>query len=110
MTCKDCIHCSACMHSADAARHPLYTRPTDHETGYCADWEGVTALTNRAWLSKLSDKQLAGFLTYGLFCNSIKNPSYHGGVSINMIQRRNIDSVEAVYQWLKADQEFEVMK
>lgn len=67
-------------------------------------------MTNRAWLNKLSNKQLTGFLTYGLPCNSIENPSYYDWVSINLIRRRNIDSAEAVYQWLEADQEFEVMK
>lgn len=109
MSCKDCIHCSACMHAAEATRNPEYQR-TNYETGYCADWEGVTPLTNRAWLSKLSDKQLAGFFTYGLPVTLVDDSTHRGGISINQIQRRNIDSTEAVYQWLKADQEFEVMK
>lgn len=66
-------------------------------------------MTNRAWLSKLSDKQLAAFLTTGLPGTLVKLPLHYGGISINQILRRNIDSVEAVYNWLKEDQEFEVL-
>lgn len=109
MTCKDCIHNRACVHADEAARHPEHYRQTNYETGYCADWEGVTPLTNRAWLSKLSDKQLAAFLTTGLPGVLVEWQLCYGSISINQILRRNIDSVEAVYNWLKEDQEFEVL-
>lgn len=36
--CRNCIHCSACMHARAAALDPLNSRPFNKETGECADW------------------------------------------------------------------------
>nr|DAD78980.1 MAG TPA: zinc-ribbon domain protein [Siphoviridae sp. ctv4j104] len=38
MSCKDCIHCSACMHARTAALDPYQSRPFDKDTGDCSDW------------------------------------------------------------------------
>lgn len=38
MSCKDCIHCSACMHTRTATLDPYQSRPTNKDTGECSDW------------------------------------------------------------------------
>lgn len=38
MTCKNCIHCSACMHTRAATLDPYQSRPTNKDTGECSDW------------------------------------------------------------------------
>lgn len=38
MSCKDCIHCSACMHTRTATLDPYQSRPSDKDTGECSDW------------------------------------------------------------------------
>lgn len=38
MSCKDCIHCSACMHTRFATLDPYQSRPTNKDTGECSDW------------------------------------------------------------------------
>lgn len=38
MSCKDCIHCSACMHTRAATLDPYQSRPSNKDTGECADW------------------------------------------------------------------------
>lgn len=38
MSCKDCIHCNACMHTRTATLDPYQSRPTNKDTGECSDW------------------------------------------------------------------------
>lgn len=38
MSCKDCIHCKACMHTRTATLDPYQSRPSNKDTGECSDW------------------------------------------------------------------------
>lgn len=38
MSCKNCIHCSACMHTRTATLDPYQSRPSNKDTGECSDW------------------------------------------------------------------------
>lgn len=53
MTCKDCIHCSACMHTRTAALDPYQSRPTNKDTGECSDWftTDVQEVKHGRWLT-----------------------------------------------------------
>lgn len=72
--------------------------------------------TNREWLESLTDKELAEFLTCGLFVHDRR--MYEGDVpvkrdcvaSLNMVSLRYTQSHEGVRQWLGSEQEFEVIK
>lgn len=54
MSCKDCIHCSACMHTRTAALDPYQSRPFDKDTGECSDWltTDVQEVKHGYWIAK----------------------------------------------------------
>lgn len=109
-SCKDCIHCEACMHTRMSALDSLYSRPFDKETGDCADWKADYTGTNRAWLESLTNDQLADFLTHGLLLRIKAEPAFVNCYSIKAVLWRNTKSDEAVADWLSQNQEYEVVK
>ena len=73
MSCKDCIHCSACMHTRTATPDPYQSRPTNKDTGECSDWltTDVQEVKHGKWLH---DKKLEGIVIcsvckLGEFCD-----------------------------------------
>lgn len=108
-SCKNCIHCDACMHTRTAALEPLYSRPFDKDTGECSDWKGCYTGTNRAWLESLTNRQLADFLTHGLILRRKAEPTFIDCYSIKDILYRNTKSDDAVADWLSQNQEYEVV-
>ena len=72
--------------------------------------------TNRRWLESLTDKELAEFLTVGLYIHDRR--SYVGNVSVirdyvinlNDIKGRYTQTHTGLIEWLKSEQEFEVIK
>lgn len=38
MTCKDCVHYKACMHTRTAILDPYQACPSDKDTEECSDW------------------------------------------------------------------------
>ena len=38
MSCKNCIHCKACMHTRTATLDQYQSRPSNKDTGECSDW------------------------------------------------------------------------
>ena len=74
--------------------------------------EGII-MTNREWMQSLTDKELAYFLTLGLPVKDIRFKLDGYGmfpISINTISPRSISSHLGVEEWLKQEQEFEVVK
>ena len=57
MSCKDCIHCSACMHTRTATLDPYQSRPTNKDTGECSDWltTDVQEVKYGYWIEKELD-------------------------------------------------------
>lgn len=57
MSCKDCIHCSACMHTRTATLDPYQSRPTNKDTGECSDWltTDVQEVKHGYWIAKELD-------------------------------------------------------
>lgn len=109
MSCKDCIHCSACMHTRTATLEPYQSRQFDKDTGECSDWKGRYTGTNRAWLESLTNGQLADFLTHGLILRLKAEPTSIDCHSIKDILYRNTKSDDAVADWLSQNQEYEVI-
>lgn len=76
--------------------------------------------TNRQWLESLSNKQLAEFLTCGLYVHDlyeIQGNLPEGEVcvrdrviNVDAIKRRYTQSHTGVEQWLNSPQEFEVIR
>lgn len=68
-------------------------------------------ITNREWLESLTDKQLAAFLTDGLFVTSAH---YLGGVhfpvNIRMTANSYIQSNLGIEKWLSMPQDYEVVE
>lgn len=72
--------------------------------------------TNREWLESLTDKELAEFLTCGLFVHD-RRP-YEGNVpmkrdyvvSLKMVSSQYIQSHEGIRLWLGCEQEYEVIR
>ena len=75
-------------------------------------------MTNRDWLNSLTNKQLAEFLTYGLYIHDL-NEIYNNlpeimrnqnrTVNLKQITMRYIQSHIGVEQWLNSPQDFEVI-
>lgn len=75
--------------------------------------------TNRDWLNSLTNKQLAEFLTCGLYVHDlyeIEGNLPEGAVYVrdrvmdfNAIKRRHVKSHIGVEHWLNSPQEFEVI-
>lgn len=59
MSCKDCIHCSACMHTRTATLDPYQSRPTNKDTGECSDWltTGIHEVKHAKWVHYGEDIQ-----------------------------------------------------
>lgn len=78
----------------------------------------MSKMTNRDWLKSLTNKQLAEFLTCGLYVHDL-NEIYNNLpeimcnqnriVSLKAITMRYIQSHTGVEQWLNSPQEFEVI-
>lgn len=77
-------------------------------------------MTNREWLESLSSKQLAEFLTCGLYvhnlceiqCNLPEGTAYvdqNSTVNLKIIKMRYIQSHTGIEHWLNSPQEFEVI-
>lgn len=80
-------------------------------------------MTNREWLESLPAKQLAEFLTCGLYVRDLREIQYNlpegaveGAVYVrcrmmdfNSIKMRYIQSHTGVEHWLNSPQEFEVI-
>lgn len=57
MSCKDCIHCSACMHTRTATLDPYQSRPTNKDTEECSDWltTDIQEVKHGYWIAKELD-------------------------------------------------------
>lgn len=75
-------------------------------------------MTNREWLESLSNKQLAEFLTCGLYVHDLNEiysnlpgimRNQNRTVNLNEIKIRYIQSHTGVEDWLNRPQEFEVI-
>lgn len=57
MSCKDCIHCSACMNTRTATLDPYQFRPTNKDTGECSDWltVDIQEVKHGYWIAKELD-------------------------------------------------------
>lgn len=75
-------------------------------------------MTNRDWLNSLTNKQLAEFLTYGLYVHDLNEidsnlpgiiRNQNRTVNLNEIKMRYIQSHTGVQDWLNSPQEFEVI-
>ena len=72
--------------------------------------------TNRRWLESLSDKELAEFLTCGLYVHSLypcegNVPiSQDYVVTLRMVTGRYTQSHLGLAEWLKSEQEYEVIR
>lgn len=108
-SCKNCIHCDACMHTRTAALEHQYSCPFDKDTVECIDWKGRYIGTNRDWLESLTNRQLADFLTHGLILRLKAEPASIDCHSIKDILYRNTKSDDAVADWLSQNQEYEVI-
>lgn len=72
--------------------------------------------TNRQWLESLTDKELAEFLTCGLYVHSLY--SYEGNVptsldyvvTLRMVTGRYTQSHLGLAEWLQSKQEYEVIR
>lgn len=70
-------------------------------------------MTNREWMQSLTDEELANFLTQGLPLKDIRIiiEGYDMFVaSIHAVSYRYISSHLGIEEWLKQEQEFEVVK
>ena len=70
-------------------------------------------MTNREWMQSLTDEELANFLTDGLPVkdNRFRLAGYGMFLSsINTISSRYTSSHLGIEEWLKQEQEFEVVK
>lgn len=70
-------------------------------------------MTNREWMQSLTDEELAYFLTAGLPVKDIRIglDGYNMfGISVHTISHRYISSHLGIEEWLKQEQEFEVVK
>lgn len=66
-------------------------------------------MTNREWLNALTDKQLAAFLTNGLYCKYTWDDSdFTVLVSLQRVLFRGTCSEDTVLRWLSEEQEFEI--
>lgn len=108
-SCKNCIHCVACMHARTVTLEPLCSHPFDKGPGDCIDWKGRYTGTNRAWLESLTNRQLADFLTHGLILRLKAEPASIDCHSIKDILYRNTKSDDAIADWLSQNQEYEVV-
>ena len=75
-------------------------------------------MTNRDWLNSLTNKQLAEFLTCGLYVHNLNEiysnlprimRNQNRTVSLKEIKMRYIQSHTGVEDWLNRPQEFEVI-
>lgn len=59
MSCKNCIHCSACMHTRAATLDPYQSRPTNKDTGECSDWHScyIQEIKHAKWVHYGEDIQ-----------------------------------------------------
>ena len=67
-------------------------------------------MTNRQWISEMSNKELANFLTTGILVRSV---NYHTDaflLSIHDIARRYTSSALGIELWLSATQEYTLWK
>lgn len=70
-------------------------------------------MTNREWMQSLTDEELANFLTDGLPVKDIRFKLDGYGMflsSINTTSSRYTSSHLGIEEWLKQEQEFEVVK
>ena len=66
--------------------------------------------TNREWLESLTDRQLAEFLTSGLWVCSTHYVSEPFMISINRISMNYTTSTAGVEKWLSMSQDYEIKK
>lgn len=75
-------------------------------------------MTNREWLESLSSKQLAEFLTCGLYVHDLNEiysnlpgimRNQNRAVNLNEIKMRYIQSHTGIEHWLNSPREFEVI-
>lgn len=75
MSCKNCIHCSACAHTRTATLDPYQSRPFNKDTGECSDWftTDIQEVKHGKWLTYKFDLEVVS-------C-SICKAVYEGGDS-----------------------------
>ena len=72
--------------------------------------------TNRQWLESLTDKELAEFLTVGLYVRSLH--PFVGNIplrqdliiTLQTITKQYLQSTLGLIEWLQSEQEFEVIR
>lgn len=74
MSCKNCIHCSACMHTRTATLDPYQSRPTNKDTRECSDCHScyVQEIRHAKWVHYGEDVHCSN-------CEQVSDDIYYEG-------------------------------